>query len=64
MRAATRSPQSRPDSAPAYLLARSAGLWIIALHRQTSADPGRPARKWHLSEPRRAALKDRQEFPR
>ena len=64
MRATTRSPQSHPDSVPAYLLARPAGLWIIALHRRRSADPGWSARKRHLSEPRQDARADRQELPR
>jgi hypothetical protein len=30
----TRSPQSRPPSAPAHYLARPASVWITALHRQ------------------------------
>jgi hypothetical protein len=34
MSAPTRSPQSRPHSAPAYYLARPAGVWITALYRQ------------------------------
>jgi hypothetical protein len=34
MSAPTRSPQSRPNSAPAYYLARPASVWITALHRR------------------------------
>jgi hypothetical protein len=34
MTATTRSPQSRPHSAPAYYLARPASVWITALDRQ------------------------------
>ena len=39
MPATTRSPRSRPHSAPAYYLARPASVWITTLHRQ----PGRLA---------------------
>ena len=46
----TRSPRSRPHSAPAYYLARPAHVWITALHRQPrpyltrrpAADPAGP----------------------
>ena len=40
MPATTRSLPSRPNSAPAYYLARPAGAWITALHRGPA---GRPA---------------------
>ena len=43
MPAATRSPRSRPHSAPAYYLARPASVWITALHR-------RPIRAGRLSK--------------
>ena len=39
----TRSPQSRPPSAPAHYLARPASFWITALHRRPPAAPDRPA---------------------
>ena len=53
MSAHTRSPQSRPNSAPAYYLARPAGWWITVLHQQphqsltyrTAADP-MPGSAW------------------
>jgi hypothetical protein len=34
------TPQARPNSAPAYYLARPASAWITALHRRP---PQRPA---------------------
>jgi hypothetical protein len=50
MPAPTRSPQSRPHSAPAYYLARPASVWITALRRRPgqhltlrAADPAGPA---------------------
>ena len=43
MPAATRSPQSRPHSAPAYYLARPASFWITALHRRPLAGLGQSA---------------------
>jgi len=43
MPAATRSPQSRPHSAPACYLARPASVWITALHGRPPADPERLA---------------------
>ena len=43
MPSTTRSPRSRPHSAPAYYLARPASVWITALHRQPPAAPERPA---------------------
>jgi hypothetical protein len=39
MTATTRSPQSRPHSAPAYYLARPASVWITALRRRLPANP-------------------------
>ena len=47
----TRSPRSRPHSAPAYYLARPASVWITVLHGQprqhltcrVAADPAGPA---------------------
>lgn len=50
MPARTRSPQTRPHSAPAYYLARPANWWITVLRpqprhpaRRTAADPAVPA---------------------
>ena len=40
MPATTSTPQSRPNGAPAYYLARPASAWIIALHHRP---PERPA---------------------
>jgi hypothetical protein len=36
----TRSPRSRPHSAPAYYLGRPASMWMTAVHRRS---PGRLA---------------------
>jgi hypothetical protein len=43
MPSTTRSPWSRPPSAPAYYLARPAGVWITAQHTRPPAGPPRPA---------------------
>jgi len=53
MPATTRSPRSRPPSAPAYYLARPASAWITALHRQPLAAPGRPAGSGETFPPER-----------
>jgi hypothetical protein len=53
MHAPTRSPRSRPNSAPAYYLARPASSWITALHRRPPAGPERPAGSGNTFPPRR-----------
>jgi hypothetical protein len=49
----TRSPRSRPHSAPAYYLGRPASVWITALHRQPPAAPERPAGSGTTCQPER-----------
>ena len=52
MSAATPSPQSRPNSAPPYYLARPASVWIIALHRRSQASAARrPSEPAAMSAP-------------
>jgi hypothetical protein len=47
----TRSPRSRPQSAPAYYLARPASVWITALHRQPPFTAGLAVRHARVLTP-------------
>ncbi len=49
----TRSPQTRPHSAPAYYLARPASVWITALHQRPPAGPERLAGSGNAFPPER-----------
>jgi hypothetical protein len=55
----TRSPRSRPASAPAYYLARPATVWITAVRRQP---PGRPVGSGNTFPPEREHLMNRSAF--
>jgi hypothetical protein len=47
----TRSPRSRPHSAPAYYLARPASVWITALYHQPPATAGLAVRDARVLTP-------------
>jgi hypothetical protein len=47
----TRSPRSRPHSAPAYYLARPASVWTTALHRQPPSTAGLAVRDARVLTP-------------